>query len=198
MNIWDQNFAGPEFRYGIEPNAFLSEQAWRLSAPSRVLVPGDGEGRNGVWLARQGHQVLSVDMSSVGLNKAQRLAQSHGVSLQTQVADLADWQPEPRAFDALVLTYVHLPAGIRQSVHRRLMQGLRPGGWLIVEGFHTAQLQFESGGPKDVSMLFTLDMLKEDFQGMTVEALAWDGVVTLNEGPGHQGPGHVVRYVAQR
>lgn len=198
MNIWDQNFAGPEFRYGIEPNAFLSEQAWRLSAPSRVLVPGDGEGRNGVWLARQGHEVLSVDMSSVGVNKALRLAQSHGVSLQTQVADLADWQPEPGAFDAVVLMYVHLPAGIRQSVHQRLMRGLRPGGWLIVEGFHTAQLRFESGGPKDVPMLFTLDMLREDFQGMTAEALAWDGVVILNEGPGHQGPGHVLRYVAQR
>ena len=95
LNFWDQRFAEPGFKYGTEPNAFLREQAVRLPPAGRVLVPGDGEGRNGVWLAAQGHQVASVDSSAVGLQKARDLASQHGVELETVVADLAVWEPAP-------------------------------------------------------------------------------------------------------
>ena len=95
MNFWDQNYAVPGYKYGTQPNAFLREQATRLPTGAEALVPGDGEGRNGVWLAQQGHRVRSVDGSAVGLQKAQALAAERGVMLATEQVDLAAWQPAP-------------------------------------------------------------------------------------------------------
>ena len=198
-NPWDERFAGPDYKYGTEPNAFLRAQAAeRLRAPAEVLVPGDGEGRNGVWLARQGHRVTSVDYSTVGLQKTQALAAQHGVAVQTVHADLANWAPPPEAYDALALVYVHLPASFRRSAHQRLAAGLRPGGWLILEAFHPAQLAFDSGGPKDVDMLYTPALLDADFEAWLEPVLRWDGMVELSEGPGHQGRAHVTRWVGRR
>lgn len=196
MTFWDQAFDMPQYKYGTAPNAFLEAQAHRLTPASRVLVPGDGEGRNGTWLAGQGHGVLSLDASAVGLRKADELARARGVALQTELADLGQWQGEPASFDAVVLTFVHFPSSQRSAIHRRLASVLRPGGWLILEGFTPQQLQYASGGPKDPDMLYTLDGLRSDFAALH-EHLGWEGVVQLDEGPGHQGAGHVVRLVAQ-
>jgi SAM-dependent methyltransferase len=198
MNFWDQRFAEPGFKYGTEPNAFLVEAARRLAPASVVLVPGDGEGRNGVWLAEQGHAVTSVDNSSVGLQKAQTLAAERGVTLTTALVDLADWSPQPGSVDAVVLIYVHLPGSIRLRAHRALAQWLKPGGWLILEAFHPQQLQHASGGPKDVDMLYTPEQLTAEFDGLLKPALAWQGETTLAEGPGHQGLAHVTRWLGQR
>jgi 2-polyprenyl-3-methyl-5-hydroxy-6-metoxy-1,4-benzoquinol methylase len=197
MNFWDQNFSVAGYKYGTSPNAFLVEQASRLAPGSDVLVPGDGEGRNSVWLAKQGHSVTAMDASSVGLQKAQALATEQGVALQTVFGDLADWAPEPGQFDAVVLIYVHLPEAIRQAAHRRLAAGLRPGGWLVLESFHPGQLPLTSGGPKDVTMLYTPAMLANDFAGLLEQDMAWDGETMLSEGPGHQGLAHVTRWVGR-
>lgn len=198
MNFWDQRFAEPGYKYGTDPNAFLRAQAARLPAAAEVLVPGDGEGRNGVWLARQGHRVTSVDSSAVGLDKARALAAREGVAVDTRLADLADWAPPASAFDAVVLIYTHLPASIRAGAHRRLAEGLKPGGWLVLEAFHPAQLAHGSGGPKDADMLYTPQQLTADFAGLLMPVLAWNGETTLSEGPGHQGLAHVTRWVGQR
>lgn len=200
MNFWNQQFASNEFKYGKQPNGFLREQAFRLSPGSKVLLPGDGEGRNSVWLAGHGHQVTAMDGSSAGLKKAQELAAEKGVSIEIVQADLEYWTPEPAVFDALVLTYVHLPPSMRAHAHRRLVQALRPGGWLILEVFHPLQLGYTSGGPKDAAMLYTLDMLRSDLGACTFleEAIAWEGEALLDEGSGHQGPAYLTRYVAQR
>jgi len=197
MNFWDQRFAEPGYKYGTEPNAFLREQAIRLAPASRVLVPGDGEGRNGVWLAEQGHAVTSVDYSQVGLEKARALAATRGVSLATQCVDLADWAPEAASLDAVVLIYTHLPSAIRQQAHRRLARGLRMGGWLILEAFHPEQLLHASGGPKDADMLYTPEQLTADFDGLLKPVLVWHGETPLLEGSGHQGLAHVTRWVGQ-
>lgn len=198
VNFWDQRFAEPGFKYGTEPNAFLREQAARLTPASRVLVPGDGEGRNGVWLSGQGHLVTSVDSSVVGLQKASALAQQRGLALTTQVLDLADWVPEPQSFDAVVLIYTHLPDSFRCQAHRRLAAALCPGGWLVLEAFHPRQLQHTSGGPKDVSMLYTPELLDQDFAGVLTPVLAWQGEVQLSEGVGHQGLAHVTRWLGRK
>ena len=198
MNFWDQRYSGPDYKYGTSPNTFLREQADRLAPPADVLVPGDGEGRNGVWLARQGHRVTAVDYSEVGLKKARELAASHGVALTTILADLGEWSPTPASFDAVVLIYTHLPGAIRRAAHRRLALGLRPGGWLVLEAFHPAQLAHTSGGPKDPDMLYTPEMLAGDFAGLLAPVLSWEGDTALSEGPGHQGPAHVTRWVGQR
>ena len=202
MRRWDEQFSGPEYRYGTEPNAFVREQAFRLKSGSAVLVPGDGEGRNSVWLAEQGHEVTAVDGSAVGIRKAQELASSRGVRLTSVHADLEAWAPAPGSFDAVVLTYVHLPAAWRAATHRRLFEGLRPGGWLILEAFNPRQLGRASGGPKDVTMLFTLEMIRGDVAGIPPppieEVLAWEGEAELDEGPLHRGLAQLTRYIGQR
>lgn len=210
-NFWNERFAEPGYKYGTAPNAFLQAQ-WpalhtRLHqahphAPVRALVPGDGEGRNGVWLAAQGAQVLAVDSADVGLKKAHTLAAQAGPEVatryQTEVADLADWAPTPGTWDAVVLIYTHLPSAIRQSAHRRLAAGLQPGGVLLLEAFHPQQLGRSSGGPKDVDMLYDLPTLRADFAELLTETLAWEGETALSEGPGHQGLGLVTRWVGVR
>lgn len=198
MNLWDQNFSIDGHKYGTAPNAFLAAQAARLTPGSEVLVPGDGEGRNGVWLASQGHRVTSMDGSVVGLRKAQALAESRGVTLQTVLGDLRDWTPPPASADAVVLIYVHLPADFRRDAHRRLAAALRPGGWLVLEAFEPRQLERRSGGPKDVSMLLPLATVREDFAGLLDEHLGRSEEVALDEGPGHQGPAFVTRWVGRR
>ena len=101
--FWDQRFAEPGYKYGTQPNAWLQCEAHRFAPGSRVLVPGDGEGRNGVWLSEQGHRVQSVDSSSVGLAKARALAAERGVAIDTLCADLADWVPPAASVVALEL-----------------------------------------------------------------------------------------------
>jgi SAM-dependent methyltransferase len=202
MSFWDQQFSSPDFKYGTQANRFLQDQAVRLHPGSHVLLPGDGEGRNSVWLAEQGHHATAMDSSGVGLEKALRLAAEKKVAIDVIQADLEHWTPPPASFDALVLTYVHLPPAMRPLAHQRLAAALRPGGWLILEAFHPRQLGYTSGGPKAEAMLYTTDMIRADLAAAQEpamhEAMAWEGEVLLDEGSGHQGPAYLTRYVAQR
>jgi len=127
MNFWDKQYSAVEgYKYGTRANAFLMAEAHRLAPHARILVPGDGEGRNGVWLASQGHDVLTVDLSEVGVARARALAREHAVRLDTLVADLKVWTPPAGAFDAVVLTYLHMPPAMRTAVHRKVAAALRP------------------------------------------------------------------------
>lgn len=195
MPSWDEEFSKPGHRYGTEPNGFLVEMAGRLPPGARVIAAGDGEGRNGVWLAGQGHHVLALDASAVGLGKARALAEERGVAIETAVVDLSSYDPQSGSADAVVLIYVHMPSAIRRAAHRNLMRALKPGGLVILEAFHRNQLGRGSGGPPDVSMLFDLALLEEDF-GPDIRAIhAFEGDVDLDEGRGHRGRGAVVRFV---
>jgi SAM-dependent methyltransferase len=200
VNFWDQQYAAPGFKYGLAPNAFLVAQRAVLPAGGDVLVPGDGEGRNGVWLAESGFRVTTVDSSTVAVSKARALAAERGVMVDAQQANLAEWSPAPASADAIVLVYVHFPPSIRAAIHRRLLAAVRPGGVLVLEAFHPTQLGRSSGGPKDGAMLYTLDVLRADLAEAPgapwTERLAWDGEVLLDEGPGHQGLARVTRLVA--
>lgn len=198
MNFWDQNYSIEGYKYGIAPNSFLVEQAKHFPANAQVLVPGDGEGRNGVWLAKQGHRVTSVDSSKVGLDKALALAKQEGVSIQTCLADLSEWCPPMESSDAVVLTFLHLPPVIRTDVHRRLVQALKPGGLLVLEAFHPQQLNYSSGGPKNSEMLYKLDSLLADFAELLDCTFAWEGETHLDEGTGHQGLAYVTRWVGKK
>lgn len=196
-SFWDSKFAATEYVYGRAPNAHLAAQAGRLARGARVLVPGDGEGRNGVWLARQGMEVLSVDSSSVGLKKARDLAAEFGIGIATQHADLLHWSWPVGAFDAVVSIFVHFPPDARRQVHSAMAESLRPGGIVILEAFRPEQLNFSSGGPKDPAMLFRAADLRADFAALQVEMLE-ETETHLDEGPFHQGPGAVVRLIARR
>lgn len=198
---WDERYGGDDYSFGTAPNAFLAAQAHRFRTGDRVISLGDGEGRNGVFLARHGCRVTSVDYSAVGLEKAQRLAAHYGVGIETVVADLTRWQWPVAGFDAVVAIYFHLPPKWRGHVHKQAARAIVPGGLILIEGYSPEQIALQatedSGGPTDPAMLFTGDMLRQDFTGFDVlhsEACE----VHLDEGPFHTGRAAVQRFIARR
>ena len=194
---WDERYTGGDFQFGEAPNLFLLSQAHRLRRGMRALAVGDGEGRNGVWLAEQGLVATSVDWSAVGLGKARALAQRRGVMLETVTADLTRWDwPEAR-FDVIAWIFVHLPPEDRAIACEGALRALAPGGLLLMECFTPAQEGRRSGGPKDPALLWSRALVERHFAGLEVLELL-EGTVRLDEGPRHQGPAEVVRAVLRR
>lgn len=195
--MWDERFSQVEPVYGEEPNTYLRAQVARLKPNSKVFVPGDGYGRNGLWLARQGFQVHTVDLSPIGVERARKAAETTGVKMIAEQADLSAWNWPENEFDAVAAIYLHLPPGARTKLHEKMFRALRSGGILILEAFTPAQLQHSSGGPKQLDLLYTAEMLREDFAAADVLELE-EREIHLDEGRMHRGPAAVVRAVFAR
>lgn len=196
-DFWEQRYSEEGYAYGIAPNGFLSSQAARLAPGMKALVVGDGEGRNGVWLAEQGLDVTSVDYAEAGLKKASGLAASRGVALNTVCTDLNHWDWPVAEFDLVVSIFLHFPSSIRPIMHAHMLAALKSGGLLVMEAFTKEQLNYKSGGPPVEDMLFSRDMLTEEFSN-TELLLLEEAVVSLDEGQYHRGDGAVVRLVARK
>ena len=192
--IWNERYSRPGYAYGTAPNDFLASVADRLPA-GRALCLAEGEGRNAVFLAKRGLQVTAVDQSEVGLSKARALAAEQGVSIDTVVADLADYRIEPESWDVVVSSWCHLPPPLRRQVHRAVVEGLRTGGALVLEAYHPRQLEFGTGGPPTAEMMMTLEALREELIGLElVHAVEIDREV--HEGAFHGGMSAVVQVLA--
>jgi len=196
-DFWNSRYGESGYVYGTEPNAFLVSQRQFLKPGMQALAVADGEGRNGVWLAQQGLDVLSVDASEVGLRKAAQLAADRGVSLRTEQVDLTTWTWPETEYDVMAAIYIHFPVEVRARMHHAMLQALKPGGVLILEAFTPEQLHFKSGGPTVAAMLYTPDLLRMDFAGAEIQFLE-TCVTELAEGRYHRGPAAVVRLVARR
>ena len=195
--MWDERYQTPEYIFGDQPCQWLIMNQHRLPKSGSAIALGDGEGRNGVFLAEVGLQVTSVDLSEVGLSKARNLASTRGVAIQTVQADLEHYEITPESQDLIVSIYCHLPDAIRKLVHSHVEEALKPGGLFILEAFHHSQLKYQSGGPKTTDLLYDLEALTGDFQSLQIlEAL--DGLCSLDEGARHSGLGHIVRLVLQK
>lgn len=194
MMLWNERYAIKEYAYGKEPNDFLRRTADDIM-PGNVLCLAEGEGRNAVYLAEQGFKVTAVDLSEVGLAKANRLAQERGVNIETIHADLADFQIEAESWNGVVSIFCHLPETIRKPLHQRVVAGLKPGGTLILEAYHPGQLQLDTGGPKDPDLLPDLDTLRAELVGLNMQ-LMHDIERPIQEGQFHNGEGHVVQILA--
>ncbi len=197
---FDERFSAAGYFYGKEPNAFLVSQAQLLQPGQKALVPGDGEGRNGVWLAGQGLDVTSFDPSSVGVEKIKQLAIEKGVTIKAEVGDLANWDWVPDAFDLVVLTYVHVDPEIRRVGHAGAWRTLKSGGRVILEGFSPRQHEMvkagAKGGPKEMDRLFSKTMMREEFPGALFEIL--EDTDDVFEGESHSGRCAVLRMVARK
>jgi len=192
--MWDQRYNTDEYVYGTWPNDFLNSN-WQHLPVGRVLSIGEGEGRNAVFLAQQGFDVHAVDSSAIGLQKASRLASERGVNITTHHSDLEHFQVEPHSFDAAIAIFCHLPVHLRQTVHQKLIEGLRPGGVVLLEAYTPEQLNHQTGGPSKEEMLYSLEQLQKDFAGL--EFLHQKELLReICEGRLHQGQGAVVQLIA--
>jgi SAM-dependent methyltransferase len=197
--VWDQRFAKAEgYLFGSEPNRFLATEAHRFKPGQRVLCLADGEGRNGIFLAGRGQDVLSVDISPVALAKARTLAVERGAALKFEEANLATWDWPVDAFDGVVAIFIQFAGPrLRGRIFRNIEACLKPGGLLLIEGYRPEQLAYGTGGPPDAENMYTEALLREAFAGMETLALrAYDAAI--EEGTAHKGMSALIDMVARK
>ena len=149
---WDQRYAATELLWSDTPNQFVKEYFERKQ-PGTVADLGAGEGRNSIWLARQGWNVVAVDFSSVALERTAALAEKAGVAIKTVNDNLVTWE-SPAVFDAIVICYIHLPKAMMAKLWKNAFHALVPGGELLIVGHHTRNLTEGTGGPQSAEVLF--------------------------------------------
>lgn len=195
---WDTRYAGDAFLFGTQPNAFLASQRFRLQSGQKVLAVADGEGRNGVWLAEQGLEVLSIDASIVAQQKARRLAKERQAKLDFELVDLEHWQFPANQYDLIVAIFIQFAGpDLRSRLFEQMKQALKPGGLIMLEGYGPKQLEYRTGGPSVVDNLYTVDVLEKAFFDFDIlELRAYDAVI--EEGTGHQGMSALVDLVARK
>lgn len=194
--IWNKRYSVPEFLYGTEPNVFFRQQL-DLLTPGRILLPGEGEGRQAVYAARKGWEVTAFDQSEVAQVKALRLATQCGVTLNYFVAGYDEASLPEEYFDVVALIFVHTPYGFRKEFHRSLLRYLKPGGIIILEGFSKEQIGYNSGGPKDEEMLYSIEDLEKDFKYIQLINLHKE-IIELDEGSLHKGEASVIRLLGKK
>jgi cyclopropane fatty-acyl-phospholipid synthase-like methyltransferase len=194
---WETRFGAPGYIFGTEPNAFLQAQAYRLRGGQSALSVADGEGRNGVWLAEQGLDVLSIDYSPAALAKARALAQQRGVELRTELADVFAWRWPLAAFDVIAAIFIFAAPAERPAFFANLKAALKPGGLLLMQGYRPEQLQYRTGGPPDAERLLTRAILEQGFGDMaSLEIREHDSAIS--EGTAHLGMSALIDLVARK
>ena len=195
---WEGRYRKPDYAFGKEPNYFLAACRTLLPRSGKVLAVADGEGRNGIWLAEQGLDVLSLDFSPAAQEKARALAKQRGVSLTIASADVHTWDYPEAVFDVVVeiFTQFSSPAE-RAKKWAGMRKALKPGGLLIIQGYTPKQLQYGTGGPKQVENLYTRAMLEAAF-GDLRDVTIVEEELEIHEGTSHGGMSAVINLTARR
>lgn len=195
---WNNRFAKEAYVFGTEPNEWLQRQASVFAAASKILCVADGEGRNSVWLAKQGHHVDAFDISDVGVAKARRLAQDCGVNVNFAVAGCDDFAWPKEQYDGVAAIFVQFAdPELRARMFEKIVQSLRPGGLLVLVGYTLKQVDYGTGGPSVLSHLYTSEMLRSAFSALEIKVLE-EYEPDLFEGDGHMGRSAVIGLVGRR
>ncbi|MBE0646433.1 MAG: class I SAM-dependent methyltransferase [Bacteroidales bacterium] len=193
---WNERYRSEEYAYGKEPNGFFREFI-DSHEPGRLLLPAEGEGRNAVYAAEKGWEVVAFDFSTEGRNKALKLAAERGVAFQYDITELSDFHYSPGSFDAVGLFFVHMASPMREKVHHDLVSCLKPGGRVVLEAFNKRQIKNATGGPNDVSLLFSVQELKSDFREMDILVLE-ELVQHYDTGIFHRGESETIRMLGRK
>ncbi len=198
LDRWNSRFAAAGYVFGTEPNQFLAAQAARLKPGMRVLCVADGEGRNSVGLAKLGLAVTAFDFSPNALAKARRLAATSGVSVDFRESDILGWDWNAAQYDAIAAIFIQFsPPPQRAQVFRGIIDTLAPGGLLLMQGYTPRQLQYGTGGPKQIENLYTGALLREAFAALEIIELR-EHDSEVREGPGHSGMSALIDLVARK
>ena len=191
MSKWDERYQTEEYIFGTEPNEFIARIRPYLPASGRALDLATGEGRNGVFLARHGLQTEGVDISAVGLAKAQKLAAAHGVPFTLRLADIAE-MPLPASHYAVITSvFCHFAEPERTRIMQRIVNALQSGGLFAGVFYHPDQTACGTGGPSDPAMLGTLEEMQRALNGLEW-LVAEHGLREMNEGSRHRGTSSVI------
>lgn len=196
QQTWDERYGTPEYVYGKEPNKWFREFI-DTHAPGRILLPGEGEGRNAAYAARHGWAVDALDQSANARAKALALAAEQNVVINYWIIDLLNVGPLPERYDAIGLIFIHKTPAQRDIIYPLLKNTLRPGGFIVLEAFTKEQLKNTSGGPKDPDMLFSREELLSDFRDMDMLVLT-EHEEHFEEGLLHRGVANTIRMIAQK
>jgi SAM-dependent methyltransferase len=195
---WETRFAEPGYLFGTEPNAFLAGQKGLLPKSGRALAVADGEGRNGVWLAQQGLDVVSLDFSPAAQAKARALAASRGVTIETVLADALDWSWPAEQFDVIAVIFTQFAdPPERERMFAGIRSALRPGGLLLIEGYGPKQLQYGTGGPSKLENLYTRELLEGAF-GDFVDVRITEYETEMSEGSRHTGMSALIDFTGRK
>lgn len=195
-SFWNEKFAGNDYFYGTEPNEFLRLNLKFFPKNAKVLALGEGEGRNAIFVAGEGHSVTASDASAKGLEKLQKLAKEKGVEVTTRHEDVISGEWEKESWEVIYNIFCHLPETEREKLYAKIKKSLSPGGIFLTEMFSKEQLNYQSGGPPVFEMLLTLEELEKAFADFQILYSAKE-IVELDEGR-HQGLGSVVRFIAKK
>lgn len=196
--VWDERYASDDYHFGTEPNAFLVSQRHLLKPGMSCLAVADGEGRNGVWLAGQGLDVLSVDASPVASAKAQKLAAQRGVDLKYEVADLLEWSWGESRYDVVAAIFIQFATPEQRGrLFANIKRTLKPGGLLLLQGYTPRQLEYGTGGPSQADNLYTEPMLRSAFSDMEIMQLR-EHDDFISEGAGHHGMSALIDLAARK
>lgn len=189
--MWEERYLSGSYLYGTNPNTFFKAQL-DLLPPGRILLPADGQGRNGVYAAEKGWEVVCFDISKSAKQKALELAASKKVKMDYILSGWEEIVLQNEIFDAIALIYAHTPDDKRRIFHEKMAGLLKPGGTVILEAFSKNQLFYTSGGPKDLNMLYSEEEITEDFKILT-EVNVQEVIISLEEGALHKGNASVIR-----
>lgn len=196
-NFWDERYSSEEYVYGVEPNQFFKQVLDKIPVPGKLLLPGEGEGRNAVYAAKLGWQVDAFDQSSAGKLKALKLAKANNVTINYSIVDLAKFNPQKKFYNCAAIIFVHFDSEVRSIFHKKIIDSLKPGGKMILELFSKNQFGKRSGGPQDLQMLYSLEEARNDFKEMKTLVIEEKNIF-LNEGDKHKGDASVIRYVGEK
>lgn len=198
-DFWNKRFNTPDYIFGKAPNEYLQEQAMlHLKKGDSVLCVADGEGRNSVWLAKQGMQVDAFDVSEVALSKAVALAKEEAVQVQFSLASIDSWDWQPNQYDSVAGIFIQFADPVmRIRLFAQMASILKPGGVLIIQGYTPKQLEFKTGGPSILEHLYTEDMIRTLIGDLDpVDLCLYEK--ELSEGPKHTGMSALLGLVARK
>jgi 2-polyprenyl-3-methyl-5-hydroxy-6-metoxy-1,4-benzoquinol methylase len=193
--FWNERYASHTVAYGMEPNRFFKHFI-NNNKPGSILLPAEGEGRNAVYAASKGWEVDAFDFSEVARDKALRLAEEKCVHINYELSDIRKYKAV-KQYDAVGLFYVHLPERVRIQFHKEVCKSLKSSGILVLEAFAKEQINNNSGGPKDISVLYDAPAICEDFQHLYL-LFCGQKEILLSEGEFHNGHASVLRFAGQK
>ena len=195
VEFWNERYGETEYAYGEAPNQFFKQELDKLT-PGTILLPADGEGRNGVYAATKGWEVDAFDSSKEGKSKALQLAEKQNVSVNYKVCNAEDFITDKK-YDCIALVFAHFPKDIRRQLLKRVPDLLKDGGVLIVEAYNKEQIKNDTGGPKNEDMVYALKEMEDIFSSFHIET-AINEIAEIREGKYHNGISNVVRFVAKK